>query len=266
MTHVVLENWPLAVLCLAALLVLWFAFVHSKEGPVARRVFSQFLFHIALPLMVLLGAPLVVLAAYADLDASLWPAFIAGLVISAGWLTSAIFGALGKSRDKAEKLRDYHKALYAEIGNGLQMLWANGQAEEEAARLKAKMEADPAFIPLIPREHNDFVYDSVVANIEVLPRVTIDAIVAYYSAVKSVAAQAEDMRGSLFRDKTLAQKRRIQMYEDYFATRKYAFEIGQYTLRVIKEYSDNGQTAAEQLAKKLSNPGAARSDLSQESE
>ncbi|MEX0365855.1 MAG: hypothetical protein AB3N22_07275 [Ruegeria sp.] len=264
MTEFLSHNWLLLALCASAVLVI--AFGLSEDARVARRVFVQFILNIALPLLVIFGGVLVVLAVNTDLDERIWAAIIAGLVIATGWLTTAIFGELGKSRDKAEKLRDYHKALYAEIGNTLQVLWDRGQAEQEANALVARMEADLDFIPLIPREHNDFVYDSLVDEIEVLPRVTIDAVVAYYSLIKSIAAQAEDMRGDVFRSADMTQDRRILMYRDYFETRKSAFALGQYALRLIKEYAENGPAAAEQLAKRLSNPVSGRSGQSPESE
>ncbi len=264
MAELLSHNWLLLAFLAGGVLVI--AFWLSEDAHVARRVFVQFIFNIALPLLVIFGSGLVVLATQVELDDRIWAAIIAGLVIATGWLTTAIFGALGKSRDKSEKLRDYHKALYAEIGNTLQILWDRGKAEAEADALVDRMKADSKFIPLIPREHHDFVYDSLVDEIEVLPRITIDAVVAYYSLIKSLAAQAEDMRGDIFRSQDMAQERRILMYRDYFETRKSAFAMGQYALRLIKEYAENGQAAAEALAKQLSSPGEAPSDLSQGSE
>ena len=264
MTEFLTNNWLL--LAVAACTVLVIAFWVSEDAHVARRVFVQFILNIALPLLVIFGSGLAIMAVRTDFDERIWAAIIAGFVITTGWLTTAIFGELGKSRDKAEKLRDYHKALYAEIGNTLQVLWDRGKAEDEAEAMVERMTADLDFIPLIPREHHDFVYDSLVDEIEVLPRITIDAVVAYYSLIKSIAAQAEDMRGDVFRSPDMAQERRILMYRDYFETRKSAFAMGQFALRLIKEYADKGQPAAERLAKKLSNPAGVRSDLSQGSE
>lgn len=256
----------LTLLLIGAVFILIVAFGISEDAPVTRRIFVQFLFNIALPLVVVLGVPLVLIAANTDLDESIWAAIIAGVVIASGWLTSAIFAELGKSRGKAERLRDYHKAIYAEIGHTLEVLYDRGQAEAEAARIVDMMRADPDFVPFIPKEEHDFVYDALVGDIEVLPRVTIDFIVAYYSLIKSNAAQGEDMRGDYFRGTGLTQTRRIQMYSDYFETRKSAFALGQHTLRVIKEFSDNGAAAAELLSKRLSNQDAGRSARSQGSE
>lgn len=248
------EYWP--ALLLAAFAVLAAAFMLGSDAPVARRVFVQFLGRIALPLAVIFGTPLLGLALLVTLPEALWQAIIAGVVIATGWLTAAIFAELGKAQAKAERMRDYHKAIFAEIRNSLSVLYGEGEAGTDAGRILSRMRADKGFVPLIPREHFDVVYNAVLDEIEVLPRVTIDPIVAYYSLVKSIAAQAEDMRGKRFA--SLEQERRIQMYEDYFGTRARALEVGDYALQLIKEFSDNGPAAAERLAEKLSNPDAGR--------
>ena len=260
MREMVLDYWMLWT-AFAGGAVLWVAFVATEDAPVARRVFQRFLFNIALPLLVIFGVPLLVIVCALDIDAKLWPAIIAGLVIATGWITTAVFGELGKSRDKAEKLRDYHKAIYAEIGSTLGTLYADGHAEEDAKAVLDRMQADKEFIPMIPQEHHDFVYGALIEHIDVLPRVTIDAIVAYYSLVKSLAAQAEDMRGPLLRDAGMTQDRRMQMYKDYFETRKNAFQMGEYTRELIRAYSDGGPDAVEKFAssRDLNTPGAALS-------
>lgn len=263
------QYWLILAVFAGAFLLI--AFWISEDAPVARHVFFRFVFNIALPLIVIFGVPLFSIALSLKLDDRLWAAIVAGLVITAGWLTSAIFGELGKSRDKAEKLRDYHKALYAEIGNTLNSFYANGHAEEEFQTVVQNMEKDDNFVPIIPKENHDFVYNALIEHIEVLPRVTIDAIVAYYSLIKSLAAQAEDMRGKRFQGIDLDQNRRIAMYKDYFETRKNAFKFGQHALALISEYAKNGAEAAEKLSKKRSNPtinsqDAAPSDQLPESE
>ncbi|EEE38464.1 hypothetical protein RKLH11_2306 [Rhodobacteraceae bacterium KLH11] len=245
----------------------WLYLRHTgDDAQVTHTVIFKFLISIALPVLAFLGAPLLVLSQFYDIEIRLWQAIIAGLVIATGWLTSAVFSELERKRAKAEKLRDYHKALYAEIGYTLQTLLDRGEAETEAARIVAQMRGSKKFIPFIPREHHDFLYDSLVGEIEVLPRVTIDAIVAYYSQIKSMTALADDMRGEAFRSPGMQQERRILMYQDYFEMRKNAFAMGQHALRLIKEYAEKGPAAAEALAARINSQAAAPSDLSQGSE
>lgn len=254
--------WFLIPLLAAAVLV--FAFGIGRDAPVARRVFGRFLLYIALPLLVILGTPLLFLAAFASLGEALWQAIIAGVVIATGWLTTAIFNELAKAQAKAERLRDYHKAIFAEIRDSLAILNDEGQAEEDVARILDNMQRDPNFVPFIPREHHDFIYNAIIGEIEVLPRQTIDAIVAYYSQIKTVAALAEDMRGDRFH--AIEQPRRMLVYRDFVEMRRRAFELGDYALKLIEEFSRNGPEAADRLALRLSSPDAAPNDPSPGSE
>lgn len=259
MADLVRDQWLL--LLVVAGVVLTVAMVVTEDAPVARRVFSRFVFNIALPLLIIVGVPLVALWLNTDLPEGIWQAIIAGVVIAGGWLTTAIFAELGKAKGKAERLRDYHKAIYAEIGNALFALWDEGDSERYVTEIIARMKTDDSFVPFIPREHHDHIYDAIIDEIEVLPRQTIDAIVAYYSLTKGIAALAEDMRGDAFR--ALPQARRITVYEDYWSMRKQAFDFGQHTLALILAYSDRGAMAAQAIADAVNSPDAARSARSE---
>lgn len=227
------------VFCAIVLLV-W------KEARTAGLIIAQFFLTIGLPVVLVLGTlTWLSLPFLSGLATGIQQAMIAGLVIAVGWLTTAIFAELAKSRSRAEKLRDYHKAIYAEIGNTLESLWEAGKTEEYVDGILKRMKQDAAYVPFIPKEQHDHVYDAVIAEIDVLPRQTIDAIVAYYSLIKSVSAMADDMRGETF--KTLEPQRRSAIYTDYVGMRKQAFLFGKYALRVIKAYSDGGVVAAEKI-------------------
>jgi len=241
-----------AVAC-ALLLALW------KEARTAARFIAQFFLTIGLPVVVVAGACVwLLLPLMGDLDPRIGQALIAGLVIAVGWLTTAIFAELAKARARAERLRDYHKAIYAEIGNTLESLWESGESDIYVEALIERMQADEAYVPFIPREQHDHVYDAVITEIDVLPRQTIDAIVAYYSLIKSLAALAEDMRGETF--KTLEKDRRIAMYSDYVSMRKQAFLFGKYALKLIRAFSDGGAKAAQRV---INSPDAGQSAMSQ---
>ncbi|WP_163846884.1 hypothetical protein [Pseudooceanicola aestuarii] len=244
--------WAVAAVAAAVLVV---AFVLSREAAVVRRVFFRFFILIAVPMAVFLGGALWLASQVVTVEERIWQAVIAGLFIASGWLTTAIFGELARSRDKAERLRDTHKALYAEIGNTLETLW---QGDGDGDAVLARMRGDADFVPFVPAERHDHIYDAVTTRLEVLPRQTIDPIVGYYSQIKSVQAMAEDMRGERYL--ALPQDRRVPMYEDYLRMRLQAFEFGKLALTLIKAYSEGGASAAE---RKLVNiQAAARSDRS----
>lgn len=260
-----LKGWEMVLWLLPAALVAgWAGRAYGDEARVARGVIFQFFLTIALPVGILLGVPLAGMALLTELDPRLWQALIAGLVIATGWLTTAIFAELGKTRLKAERLRDYHKAIYAEIGNTLASLWDEGRSEGYVAQTIAQMEADPEFVPFIPREQHDHIYDAIITEIDVLPRQTIDAIVAYYSLIKSIAALAEDMRGEGFRQ--LPQARRITMYRDYSEMRRQAFDFGQYALALILAFAAGGAEATKPVQARFNSPDAGPSGRSPGSE
>ncbi|MGR3271332.1 hypothetical protein DU478_04930 [Thalassococcus profundi] len=245
---------------LAALLALWGLYVWrgGSEERLAGRLIFQFFVTIGLPVAAAMGLMLLLVARFLDLDERVWQALIAGLFIATGWLTTAIFAANAQQRDKAEKTRDYHKALYAEIGNALNNLYDAGEGEAHGNQTLARMRVEPGFIPLVPREHDDHIYNAVLDEIEVLPRVTIDAVVSYYSLIKAISALCDDMRGDRFRSEEFDQSRRIAMYSDYLEMRKQAFLSGQHALRLIKLYSEGDRAGAEEAAR-LSSPDAGRS-------
>lgn len=213
------------------------------ETRIARRVMWQFFAVIGLPV---LGVLLIILSFFSfltTLDPRIWQALVAGLFIATGWVTTAVFSEISAQRSKAERLRDFHKALYAEIGHTLQSLWDEGQSKAHADGILERMHADPEFVPFIPREQNAVIFNTLLGQIDVLPRQTLDQIVSYYSVVKSLEALGDDMRGASFR--RLPQDRRIPMYEDYLAMRREAFEFGQYALRLMGAYAEGGAAAAE---------------------
>lgn len=237
----------------------------NEERQIAGRVIWQFFFQIALPILCTLVVLVVPLLFWADrIDHRIWQAIIAGVFIATGWLTSAIFSELANRRAKAEKLRDYHKALYAEIRDALATFYSNGEADEQAEQLLQRMTKDAAFVPFVAREEHSRVYAVLVKDIEVLPRQTIDAIVAYYSLVGSISALAEDIRGERFA--TLQQERRMTIYSDYVDMRKRAYSYGMYALRLISVYASEGPKAAEAFIREINTLDAGRSDQSQGSE
>ncbi len=251
------------VLFSAALLGVGLALLIWQKARLAARVIAQFLITIALPLLLVATvAVMLVRPLLPDLDPRVSQAMIAGLVIAIGWLTTTIFAELENRRERAEKLRDTHKALYAEIGTTLDGLLNH---EEHVSRILQRMSKEKDYMPFIPREKHDYVYDAVLERLEVLPRQTIDAIVAYYSQVKSVTLFAEDLRSDWVA--RAPQETRILMYKDYIQMRIQAFRFGMHALALIKAYSDGGVKGAEAvITEAANNQGGAQFARSQGSE
>lgn len=197
-------------------------------------------------------------------------AVVAGGFLALGWIVNGLGNRRAASRLRAEKLRDYHRAIYAEIASYLDNLGSIEALEGYRDQIVAAMEADPAYVPLIPREKTDTIFRSLIAEINILPRVTIDPIVTYYNQLFALEALISDMRGERF--KSLDQERRARMYRDYVGLKVQAFNDGHYALRMIAAFADGGADAARaeeaaiarELGDAVSNPGADQSGRSRE--
>lgn len=185
----------------------------------------------------------------AAVDVRIWQAIIAGAFVAIGWLVNGWQNRRDAKRLRDEKLRDVHRALYAEIGANLSNLVSEDWIAEFGARTVARMRADPAFVPFVPGERHDHVFDVVVTELQVLPTQTIDGIVLYYSQLKSIAALAEDLRDERFAK--LDQDRRIAMYEDYIAMKRQAVRFGDYAKQMIVAYALGGAAGAESMKTRL---------------
>lgn len=199
----------------------------------------------------------------AQVDARIWQAVVAGVFLAGGWVFNGRQNRRQAERLRAEMLRDTHRAIFAEIESNLSNLSDAQSLDAYCEEIVARMEEDQRFIPLIPRERNDRLFESIQSNIHILPRVTIDPIVIYYSQLDTLAAHVEDMRGHTF--KTLESSRRVLMYKDYIEMKKRTLEYGRVANYLIDVYSKSGKDAAEAEVvrlqrQRLSSPVLDRSD------
>lgn len=187
-----------------------------------------------------------------EIDARIWQAVIGGGVVALGWLFNGRQNRRARARERAEQVRDLHKAIFAEIKPYILALKRDRLQDYEAdmvARMRTKdPETGEPFIPLIPRESNDAVFNAAIEHIHILPRQTIDPIVAYYSQLKAISTLIDDMRSDDFR--RISTDRRIAVYQDYIKMKLYARDVGGYAQRVIAAYASGGRDAAEELLAK----------------
>ncbi len=181
-----------------------------------------------------------------SIPAPVLAAVIGGAFIAFGWIVNGWQNRREAAHLRYERTRDVHRALYAEIGAHLANLQAGQGLQAHLDMMLARMEAEPDFVPFVPRDEPDQIFDAIVGEIHVLPRVTIDPIVAYYSQVKATAAFIDDMRGDAFA--RLSSARRAAMYQDYILMKQQADRFGEYAKRVIAIYAEKGQAAAEAFA------------------
>ena len=247
-----------AGIVLAATAALFF----RREAWLSTKIILQFLLTIALPIFLVLSVPLFALAQMAEVDSRIWQAVVAGAVIATGWLTTAIFAEIGKRRDRREKTRDYHRAIFSEIGTNLTYIESPEAMRAHADGIAARMRGDESFVPFIPREDNDALFRAITQEIQILPRKTIDPIVAYYSQVRAIGALIDDMRSPEFR--SLSVNRRIAMYEDYIQMKLNAQALGDHALGKIDLF-ENGSIRADRVRSRMVNtPDADLSDRSGE--
>ena len=203
----------------------------------------------------------------AILDSRLLQAFVAGLFLGLGWMVNGWQNRRADTRRRHERLRDAHRAIYSEIAAYLENLGSEEALQDYRASMTERMEDDPAYVPLIPRERNDTIFRALVEEIYILPRVTIDPIVSYYSQLFAIETLIEDMRGKRFPE--LEPSRRIQMYSDYIDLKIQAFHDGHFALRMIAAFAEGGRDGAkaeeQRIARELSaasNPSSQGADPS----
>lgn len=193
-----------------------------------------------------------------NLDARLWQAFIAGVFLAGGW----VFNGAQNRRDaralRREQTRDLHRAIFAEIATNLSNLYDEAQIDARAKEFASRIEADPQFVPFIPRPARDRIFRKFEGSIHILPRVTIDRIVRYYFLLDSIDAIVEDMRGDTFR--TLEPERRKAIMLDYFEMQRTALFFGRLANSVIAAFEGEGAEAAMATEKDMLAADAARRD------
>jgi hypothetical protein len=139
-------------------------------------------------------------------------AVISSIVTAFGWYVSHQRERDREAARRRDRMIDIQKALRAEISDyALQLREA--RLPDHLEGIRRAMTADPAFIPLTPRESHDVLFRALVADIHLLPTDAVDPVVRYYSQLSKIAALADDLRGMMFR--RLSPERRLVMYEHF---------------------------------------------------
>ena len=174
-------------------------------------------------------------------DTRVQQALIAGTVVALGWVVGFTLREVSAHLGRVERLRDVHRALFAEIMHNLQNLGSADDLRSYGQDMIDRIGGGEGFTPFIARERNDTVFQSIVADLHILPRVTIDPIVQYYSQIAALDALIEDLRSDAFR--ALPPQRRADVYADYIAVKINLVEYGQEATEVIDAYARSRQSA-----------------------
>ncbi len=181
------------------------------------------------------------------IDPRMWQAVLAGLFVAVGWIVNGAQNRADAQRLRRERRDDVQRALVAEIKHYLEVL--------EGEDLNAAWEAmqpriASGYVPFLPTEDNDMVFQSVLADIHILPKTVIDPVVKYYSQLKAIEAQIADSRLDAFvsgTDEDSIRRREISYFE-YLQMKQRAKTYADRTLREM------GVTSG------VSSPGLAHSD------
>ncbi len=186
-------------------------------------------------------------------DPRLWQAVIAGFFVAAGWVYNGWRNRRDAAHLREERIRDVHRALFAEIGAYLDSIGSLEALQRGHDRIVERMEADAGFMPFHPTEEPDRVYRAIIGEIHILPRTSIDVVVAFYGQVAAIGAFIEDMRSERFAN--LSPNRRRAIYDDYIRLKTRAFQYGNAALALIDAYTRGGRPLAEQELASLRNKG-----------
>lgn len=192
------------------------------------------------------------------LDSRVLQAVVAGVFLASGWMVNGAQNRRLDRRRRAEKLRDAHRAIYAEIASYLTNLGSRAALETYRDKLAERMRVEPGYVPLIPTERNDTIFRALVEEIHILPRVTIDPIVTYYNQLFAIEALIADMRDPGYA--ALDPDRRIAIYEDYIALKVQALADGEFALKMIAAFAEGGHEMARKAAEGVNIRGEGPSD------
>lgn len=175
----------------------------------------------------------------------IWQAIIAGTIVAVGWIVNGAGNRRAARRRRNERLRDVHRALFAEIRAVRTALEGPQSLADHGAAILGMMKADSKFIPFIPREENSQIFGSIINEIHILPRTSIDAVVTFYGQIQVIDALAEDMRGQAF--KALPQTRRRAIYADYVELKTRAYILADHAMAVIEAFAIGGDENAKKV-------------------
>ncbi|MFS4438495.1 hypothetical protein ACMA5I_09785 [Paracoccaceae bacterium GXU_MW_L88] len=173
--------------------------------------------------------------------ASIASALIGAIVVAVGWLVTAHRERAAYRRDaekerraslrlRIERMEDVQRALKAEIMTHIAQL-ARNDLSAFAAKMIGRMESDENFIPFVPREKHDAIFEALLPDIHILGTEIVLPVTFYYAHTISLSMMVEDLRSDGF--KQLSSERRIAMFRHYMSMLQVAEESGMNALEAL---------------------------------
>ncbi|MEM8789171.1 MAG: hypothetical protein AAGE76_13010 [Pseudomonadota bacterium] len=160
------------------------------------------------------------------MDDRVLSALIGAIVVALGWFFNARRDAARREAARRQRQVDVQKALRAEI-RAIVEAPQNADLEGSLARGLARFDDEDVnspYVPLIPHEKHDTIYQALVGEIYVLPADAIEPVVRYYNQTVSIALMATDMRSDGFTGAGVARRRK--MLRDYMVMKIEAKRLG----------------------------------------
>lgn len=162
-------------------------------------------------------------------------AVIAGLFVAVGWWVVHFQNRRRDAANRAERVRDVQRALFAEIRAYVTALRRQG-LESYGEDIARRIETEPGYFPSIPTEANDAIFRAIIGEIHVLPRDTIDPLVLYYSQLNAIGAAISDLRA--LDPATVRPERAAALYRDYILFKLDAERQGEQAMLAIAANED----------------------------
>ncbi|MEL7279746.1 MAG: hypothetical protein AAFY35_04655 [Pseudomonadota bacterium] len=172
-------------------------------------------------------------------------AVIAALVNVLGLFVSGRRQRQSERRRRREKRVDIQTALKAEIDHYVTALSNDKMNLDEFWKdIVLRMEEDEGYIPFIPAEKNDMIFQSVLQDISILPGSVVEPVTYYYNQVVAISALIQDLRSPAFRNTdpsrgaVMTQGQRIAIFTDYIGLKSEALNAGRKVSQALKESLD----------------------------
>jgi ribonuclease HII len=136
-------------------------------------------------------------------------AAIAGAINVVGWFVTFRNSRRLEQAKREEKIIDVQTALLAEIRSDYASLEHIDVSAIMVSLEEKFSKTENGYLPLIPRDAGNPIFQSVVSDVSILPTNVIDPVVVYYKQQEAIAHFAEDLRGKRFED--LASDRKMEM-------------------------------------------------------
>jgi hypothetical protein len=164
---------------------------------------------------------------------------IAGMVNVLGWVVAGRRDRRANEQRRLERQNDISTALFAEIVHYRDAL-NFFDLDEQWERVVGEMEGDENYIPFIPSERNDTIFQAIVGEIHILPQPVIQPVTRYYNQVFAIEAIIEDLRSTAFSSEPSAK--RIAVYTDYISLKKQAVEDGNSAIEALSAHLSVSRT------------------------